>query len=203
MRRIATVIAAVVVLLAVASQLALPPLVERAARNRLTRDGGTAEVSVSAFPAVRLAFGHGDSLHVDARGIALPAEGGDDGLSGLDKFGEVHVLLRDSGAGPVSITSFRLDRSGDSDHYDARLSGRTSPRDVAAFLGSRAAGSFGALLGELAAGTALPGGSATKVPLELRASVNGDGVYAAGGTVAGIPAGPLIELVLNAALRRL
>jgi hypothetical protein len=203
MRRIATVIAAIVVLLVVASQLALPPLVERAARNRLTRDGGSAELSVSALPALRLLFGHGDSLHVDGRGITLPTEGGEEGLSGLDKFGEVHVSLRDSSAGPVSIRSFRLERPHGADHYEARLSGRTSPRDVAAFLGSRAGGSLGALLGELAAGAALPGGSATKVPLELRASVNGDGVHAAAGTVAGIPAGPLIQLVLDAALRRL
>jgi hypothetical protein len=203
MRRIATVIAAIVVLLVVVSQLALPPLVERSARNRLTRDGGSAEVSVSALPALRLVFGHGDSLNVDGRGIVLPTEQEGDGFGRLDKFGEVHVLLRDSSAGPVTIRSFRLDRSEGSDQYEARLSGRTSPRDVAAFLGSRAGGSFGALLGELAAGAALPGGSATKVPLELHASVNGDGVYGAAGTVAGIPAGPLIELVLNALVRRL
>jgi hypothetical protein len=202
MRRIVAIIVALVLVLLVASQLVLPPLAEHSAAGRLTRDGGSADVSISALPALRLLFGHGDSLRVDGQGLQLPTEG-NNGLDRLDKFGEVHVRLRDSTAGPVGIRSFRLDRPPESDHYEARLSGRTSPRDVAAFLGSRAAGSLGALLGELAAGTAFAGGSAVKVPFELNASVNDQGVYAAGGTVGGVPAGPLIQLVLDALLRRI
>jgi hypothetical protein len=202
MRRIAAVILVLLLVLLVASQLALPPLAEHKVAGRLTRDGGSAEVAVSAFPALRLLFGHGDSLRVDGHGLRLPTEG-KNGLDRLDKFGEVHIQVHDSTAGPVAIRTFRLDRPPDSDHYEARLSGRTTPRDVAAFLGSRAAGPFGALLGELAAGTAFPGGSAAKVPLELTANVNGGGVYAAGGTVGGVPAGPLIQLVLDALVRRI
>jgi hypothetical protein len=202
MRRIVAVIVALVLVLLVASQLVLPPLAEHNAAGRLTRDGGSADVSISALPALRLLFGHGDSLRVDGQGLQLPTEG-NNGLDRLGKFGEVHIRLRDSTAGPVAIRSFRLDRPPESDHYEARLSGRSSPRDVAAFLGSRAAGSLGALLGELAAGTAFAGGSAVKVPFQLNASVNDQGVYAAGGTVGGVPAGPLIQLVLDALLRRI
>jgi hypothetical protein len=202
MRRIVAVIVALALVLLVASQLVLPPLAEHNAAGRLTRDGGSADVSVSAFPALGLLFGHGDSLRVDGQGLQLPTEG-KGGFNSLDKFGEVHITLRHSSAGPVAIRSLRLDRPQGSDQYEARLSGRTSPRDVAAFLGSRAAGSFGALLGELAAGTAFAGGSAVKVPLELRATVSGEGVYAARGTVAGVPAGPLIQLVLDALVRRI
>jgi hypothetical protein len=202
MRRMVVVIAAVVLVLLVASQFLLPVVAEHRVGGRLTRDGGSAQVTVSAFPALRLLFGHGDSLRVDGRGLRLPTEG-KNGLDRLDKFGEVHIQLRDSVAGPVAIRSFQLDRPPESDQYEARLSGRTSPRDVAAFLGSRAAGSFGALLGELAAGTALAGGSAVKVPLQLSASVNNEGIYAAGGTVGGVPAGPLIQLVLDALVRRI
>jgi hypothetical protein len=202
MRRIVAIIVALVLVLLVASQLVLPPLAEHSVAGRLTRGGGSADVSLSAFPALRLLFGHGDSLRVDGRGLALPTEG-KNGMEGLDSFGEVHVLLRDSRAGPVTIRSFRLDRPQNSHQYEARLSGRTSPGEVAAFLGSRAAGPLGALLGELAAGTALATGSSVQVPLELRASVNDQGVYGASGTVGGVPAGPLIQLVLDALVRRI
>src|SRR5712691_6060947 len=145
MRRIVVVIVALVLVLLVASQLVLPRLAEHSAAGQLTRGGGSADVSVSAFPALRLLFGHGDSLRVDGRGLVLPTEG-KNGMEGLNRFSEVHILLRDSRAGPVTIRSFRLDRPQNSHQYEARLSGRTSPGEVAAFLGSRAAGPLGALL---------------------------------------------------------
>ena len=52
-----------------------------------------------------------------------------------------------------------------------RIEARTSPRDIASFLGTQAGGALGGLLGDLAAGVALPGGAGTKVPLDLRATV--------------------------------
>jgi hypothetical protein len=202
MRRIGLVIGGVVVVLLVASQFVIPVLAERSAAGRLTDDGGSADVSISAFPALRLLFGHGDSLRVDGHGIDLPTEG-EHNLDRLDKFGEVHLRLRDSRAGPVAIRSFLLDKGDGRKSYDARLSGATTPRELAAFLGSRAGGPLGGLFGDLAAGTALGGGSSSRVPLELRASVNQGRVASASGTVAGVPAGPLIQLVLDAVLRGL
>jgi hypothetical protein len=195
MRRIATVIAAIVLLLVVASQLALPPLAERAARNRLTRDGGSAHVSLSAFPALRLLFGHGDSLRIDGHGLRLPTEGSGD-LHKLDKFGEVRIHLRDVTAGPLALRILELDRPDGAEAYSARISGRTNSGDLAAFLGSRAGGAFGAVIGGLA------GGNVT-VPLELSARVTSDGVQAVRGSVAGVPAGPLVQLVLDAVVRTL
>jgi hypothetical protein len=195
MRRIATVIAAVVVLLAVVSQLVLPPLAERSARNRLTRDGGSAEVSVSAFPALRLLFGHGDSLRIEGERLRLPTEGTGD-LGKLDKFAEVHIHLRDVTAGPLAVRSMQLDRADGAEAYTARLSGRTTSGELGAFLGSRAGGVFGGVIGGLAGGNA-------PLPLELRASVTSTGVEAASGTVAGVPAGPVIQLVLDAVLQTL
>jgi hypothetical protein len=206
MRRIVAVILVVVLVLLVASQLVLPRVAEHSAAGRLTRDGGSAHVSVSAFPAVRLLFGSGDSLKVDARGIELPAGGGGGSFDRLDEFGEVRIRLRDAGAGPLRIRSLRLDRPEGSHAYTATIQARTSPRDVAAFLGTQAGGALGGLLGDLAAGVALPGGAGTRVPLDLRATVvSRDGqreVSAASGAVAGIPAGPLVELVLDALVRR-
>jgi hypothetical protein len=195
MRRIATVIVAVVVLLAIVSQLVLPPLAERSVRGRLTRDGGNADVSVSAFPALRLLFGHGDSLRIEGEGLRLPTEGKGD-LHKLDKFAEVHIHLRDVTAGPLALRSMQLDRADGAEAYTARLSGRTSSGELGAFLGSRAGGAFGGVIGGLAGGNA-------PLPLELRASVTSTGVEAASGTVAGVPAGPVIQLVLDAVLRTL
>jgi hypothetical protein len=202
MRRIGLVIGGVVVVLLVASQFVIPAVAERVAASRLTKHGGHAEVSISSFPALRLVFGHGDSLRVDGHGIDLPTTG-DHELDRLDKFGEVHMTLRDSRAGPVAIRSFRLERPEGAKNYSASLSGATTPRDVATFLGSRAGGALGGLFGDLAAGTALGERSSTRVPLRLRANVTDGGVYAAGGTVAGVPAGPLLQLVLDAVLRGL
>src|SRR4051812_48868275 len=202
MRRLGLVIGGVVVVLLVASQFVIPALAEHVAAGRLTKHGGHAEVSIDSFPALRLLFGHGDSLRVDGRGVDLPTEGEHD-LDRLDKFGGVHGRLRDSRGGPVAIRGFRLDRADGDASYPARLSGATTPREVAAFLGSRAGGALGGLFGDLAAGTALGERSSTRVPLRLRANVTDEGVYAAGGTVAGVPAGPLFQLVLDAVLRGL
>lgn len=207
MRRIAAIIVGAVVVLLVASQLALPPLAERAAADRLTRDGGTAHVSLSALPALRLLFGEGDSLRVDGRGIRLPTEGQKGGLGKLDQFGEVRIRLNDVSAGPLSIRRLRLERPAGSSIYSAQISAETTPRELGAFLGSQAGGGFGAVLGDLAAGIALPGGAGAKLPLDLSARVesrNGQHqVSAVSGAVARVPAGPLLELVLDAVVRRL
>ena len=78
------------------------------------------------------------------------------------------------------------------------MSGTTTPRGVARFLGG--------LVGELAAG-ALPGGGRVPVPVDVAATVrsrNGEReVVSSRGTVAGVPAGPLVGVVLDAVVRRL
>src|SRR4051812_22831355 len=103
MRRIAPVIVAMLVLLLVASQFVLPPIAQHTAAGRLTHDGGSADVSIGAFPALRLLFGHGDSLEVDGTGIELPTEARNGGFDRLDNFHEVHIHVRDSQAGPIAI----------------------------------------------------------------------------------------------------
>ena len=199
MRRIALVIVAVVALLLVASQLALPPLAERAARGRLTKEGGSADVSIAAFPAPRLLFGHGDSLEVEDSGIRLPEKPTTGSFDRLDKFEEVRIHLRDMDAGPLVVRSFNLDRPPGADAYSTRITARTTPRAVAGFLGGG--------LGELATGLTLGRAGSVEFPLDVRATVTSrDGrreVSAVQGAVAGIPAGPLVELVLDAVVRRL
>ena len=205
MRRVLLLTLAGVALLLVASQLALPPLVERRVQDRLERDGGTASASLSAFPAVRLLFEDGDSFAVRGSGLRVDVTRREPVLDRLDGFDEVRVRLRDVDANPIAVDSFELSRGEGEETYRVRMVGQSSPREVAAFLGSRAGGVLGGVLGDLA-GARLPGG-AQRVPVTVDASVESrDGdveVTSATGSVAGVPGGPLAELVVAAVVRQL
>jgi hypothetical protein len=194
-----------IVLLLVASQLALPPIAEHKVESRLERDGGSAHAEVRAFPALRLLFGDGDSLDVRGRGVSLEVRGSGADLGRLDGFDEVNVRVTEAAAGPLDVRSLSLSRAEGQDRYELKSGAETSPRELAGFLGSQAGGALGGLFGDLAAGT-LPGGGDTRVPLRLTAHVesrNGQpAVTGAQGSVAGIPAGPLAELVVGALLTR-
>jgi hypothetical protein len=205
MRRIAIVICGLLAVVIVASQLVLPGVAERRAEDRLERNGGTAHVSLSALPAARLLFGDGDSLTVRGSGLDLTPEQRRDALQRIDGFDRVSVKLDHLVAGPLDVSSFTLTRGEGDRDYRTHLSGTTSAADIGRFLGSEAGGPFGGLLGGLAGGS-LPGGAA-EVPLDLSAAIasrNGDvEVVRARGSVAGIPADPLAELVVAAVARRL
>ena len=81
-----------------------------------------------------------------------------------------------------------------------------TPGELARELGTTAAGPLGGLIGDLAADL-LPGGGTTEVPVRVDASLDSsDGrieVVDANGSVAGVPAGPLAEVVLGSVLDRL
>jgi hypothetical protein len=204
MPRFALGFVCVLVAVAVAVQLALPSYLEGRVEKRLERDGGDVRVAIGAFPAFRLLAEHGDHFDVDGTGIGVDlAERRERPFERLDGFDEVRIGLRDFEAGPLAVSSFRLDRHDPGDPYDLDMRAEASPRDVARFLGSRAAGPLGALLGDLAGG-AFPD---REVPLELTAEFESRGgrpeVVRASGSVAGVPAGPLTRIVLGAVLRRL
>jgi hypothetical protein len=205
MRRLVLVPLGLLLLAILGSQLLLPGIAEHRVEDRLERHGGTARVSLSALPAMRLLFGDGDSLTVKGSGLDLTPEERHDALERLDGFDEVSVKLDRLVAGPLHVSSFTLTRGEGEHDYRTRLSARTSAREVGRFLGSQAGGAFGGLLGDLA-GSSLPGG-ATEVPLELNAVIASRGgdvdVVRARGSVAGIPAGPLTELVVAAVAREL
>ncbi len=195
--RIAAIVAAALVLLLVLTQLILPGIGEGAIEDRLTENGGVAEVSLSAKPAARLLWGDGDRLAIDAAGLDLELRTGvvfDD----LDRFGEVEIVITDSTAGPVDLRNFVLSRDGD-EPYSLEATGATSVAD----LGESAAESFdvpGAdILGGLLNATGV-GGSDVDVDLDMRLESD-DGrirVVEGGGEIAGIPTGPLAELITSA-----
>jgi hypothetical protein len=205
MHRIAALLLGAALVLLIASQLALPAIAEREVVSRLERNGGTAKASLGAFPALRLFFDDGDSLEVEGAGLELEPGRGGEALERLDGFDEVRISLEQLRAGPLDVRSFELVRGEGDDAYRLRMQGETSAVEVGRFLGTRAGGPFGGALGEIAAGS-LPGGAAT-LPVDLEAAVDSrDGridVDRARGSVAGLPAGPLAEIAIDAVARRL
>jgi hypothetical protein len=212
MPRVAGVTIAVLVLLLVGSQLLVPLLAERELDERMERNGGRAEVSLSAFPAVRLLAGDGDRLRVEGQGMRLePREVTERPLEDLDGFDDVEIRLRDLHAGPIELERLELDRDSGDDPYRLSVTGSTAPIELARYLGGRVgrlAGqeAIGVLVGALLAGT-LPGGGDIALPLELDAVVDSDEgrpeVERARGTVAGLPTGPLAGLLAAAVARQL
>jgi hypothetical protein len=203
MWRVAALVAGGVLLLMVAAQLLLPGIVAGEIEDRLTEEGGEASAEVEAFPAVRLVFGDGDRLEIEGDGIDLDPARRETSVERLDGFGEVAVRLEDVEVAPLRIASFRLVRPEGAENYRLAIRAETSPSDVSAFLGQETGGFFGELLGGLAAGQ-LPD---DPIPMDLSGVLTTrDGefeVVTAEGDVAGVPAGPLVELVVGAVADRL
>ncbi len=194
-RRIVIIALALLVALAIVSQLALPSIVASRIEDRLTAGGGTATASVSAFPAARLLFGSGDKLTVTGSGLTLPASQESDTLSKLDGFDRVSVSLADFQSGPFAVKRFALTRDGSAPYHlqtDATATGVGLADFGAARLGLPNGPLFRLFEG------AIPGAQ-SRVPIHLNMQVRSEGgrlvVVSGGGTIAGIPTGPLAELI--------
>jgi hypothetical protein len=184
MRRISIVAVIVVSVLALAGQFVAPRIAAGKIEKRLTKDGGTAHAEVHAIPWPRLIFTEGDSLEVKANGIALPLTSPNAPvLKELDGFNRVDIEVTDATAGPMQIASLTLKR--DQGPYELSIRGSVSPSDVSAFV----------------TGFSLPFGR-EPVPIDLQAVLRSDDgrprAVTAHGTVAGFPAGPLVEAVAQA-----
>jgi DNA-binding transcriptional LysR family regulator len=200
--RWAFVVIAAVVLVLVASQLLVPGIAERQTEDRLEAGGGRATVSLSAFPALRLLFDDGSRFQARASGLDVDLNQRVDVLDRLDGFAEVDVLIDDLVAGPLEVSSFQLTRDG-SDPYRLVSSAQASPAALVD-LGADALGLPG---GDLFGGLAREALGKTPVPIELDmelvSSDDGIEVASGGGTVAGIPTGPIGELITAAIVSRL
>ena len=85
------------------TQGVIPNHAEKKVRDRLTRNGGSADVTIRAIPAIRLLFDDGDELDVDARGIEVPARelrGGS--FKQLDGFDRMRFEMIRSEVGPFT-----------------------------------------------------------------------------------------------------
>jgi hypothetical protein len=207
MRRFVAGILVTLALLAVAGQVALPRYIAGRAEDRLEEGGGSSDVSLSAIPALTLLGGRGRSIEVSGSGLVFDLDDQpEQPFERLDGFERVDVSLDRLEAGPLEVDRFELNRDGRDEDYRLMVEATTTPRELASELGAQAGGALGGLVGSLATGI-LPEGGRTPVPLELSATVDSvDGrpdVVEATGSVAGLPAGPLTELVVGAVLDRL
>lgn len=204
MRRWGLIVAGTAVFALVASQLLVPTLGERAVADRLTANGGSAEVELGAVPALRLLFGDGERLEVSARDLELDLDQPEPVLDRLDGFTRVAIAIESSVAGPFELDSFELSRDGDGP-YRLVSEGRTTASALADY-GLESVeipgGSFaGAILDQLF------GEADQSIPLELDMLLrSADGrieVVSGEGSVAGFDTGPLAQLIAAAIVARL
>jgi hypothetical protein len=201
--RVAIIVAIVLAALLVAAQFVLPPLAEDRVADRLTENGGSAEVSIEAFPAGLLLLSHGDEIDVNGEGLDIELDEDPEVLSRLDGFDRVHVALQDSRVGPFEIASFELSRDG-SGPYAVVSSSTTTAAGLAGY-GADQLGIGGGPLIEFFASRV--GEANRPIPVELDLEMESDDgrvqVVSGGGTVAGYPTGPLAELITSAIVIRL
>ena len=196
-RRLVIVALVLLALLGI-SQFVIPPIAEHGAEDRLTAAGGTAEVSMSAFPAVRLLFGDGSHITVTGSGLDLTSEStSGDVFSNLDGFDRVAVNLDHFRAGPFQLARFDLTRAAPEAQYHLVTRGRTTPTDLASYAADQAGLPGGPLLGYL--GDQFLNQDAIPVDLDMELESDDGRIVVTGGTgtIAGIPTGPLAELVTS------
>jgi hypothetical protein len=203
MRRSVAIVMAVLVVLAAATQLVLPPYLEGRVERRLEDGGGRAEVSLSAVPAARLLFSHGGRIEIQGSGLRTDLRA--HSLEKLDGFDEVDVRLTNLRAGPFEADRAELTRGAEDEPYRLLVTANVRPRDLSSYVGSQFGGALGSLFGGLAA-DALPFGN-SPLPVKLDARVaSEDGrprVVSDDSTLAGLPTGPLAEALVGAIVSRL
>lgn len=202
--KIAAIAVAAIVLLLVLTQLFLPGIGEGAIEDRLTEGGGVADVSLSSTPAARLLWGSGDRIEISATGLDLDLDEPDpEVFKNLDRFDDVEIVVSDSRVGPVDLESFLLTRDGD-DAYLLESTGATSVASLAEFFADDASLPGADILGGIISTIGVGG---TDIDLELDMQLTSDDgriqVTAGEGEIAGVPTGPLAEVITQAILERL
>ena len=186
-------------------QVVVPRIGESRIERRLAEGGGDAFVVVEAMPATRLLKRSGDRLMVRGRRleIGMSREGG--GLSSLDGFREIDIVLEDFRTGPFEISHFALSRVGDAP-YLMRSHATTTGAALAQFGGRRLGGLIPAVPGlGVVAGRAplVERAIAVSVEVELTSEEGRLAVASGGGTIAGYPAGPVAPMIAAAVARLL
>jgi hypothetical protein len=203
MHRMVILTVALLLVVLAAVQLALPPLLARQVEDRLTKHGGSAHVTLSATPSLRLLFKEGDSLKVRATGLVTPppdpsTESG--GLKDLDGFDQVDIQVVGMRLGPLTIARLTLERDNADEPYSASVQATVTAADLSTYAGGQIGGGLGGFLGGIA-GSAMPGGS-VEIPIDLHSVLQSDSgrirAVTVDGSVAGLPAGPFVEALLTA-----
>jgi hypothetical protein len=205
LRLIAISVAGALLLALIGSQLLLPGYLGNRIEDRLTAEGGSADVSLEALPALRLLAHDGDRIAIEGRDLRMDLRLSDlraRTLEDLDGFDEVELRLHDLVAGPFRLHKFDLLRPKDADTYRLLMVGSTSAGAIVAYGSAQLPGLLAPLVGGAAA--LLDRG---QIPLDLTAVLASDGgrarVVGARATVAGLQIGPLVELLTGAVVARL
>ncbi len=206
MRLIAVSVGAALVVALVGSQLLLPGYLENRIEDRLTAEGGTADVSLEALPALRLLAHDGDRIAIEGRDLRMDLRLSDlraRTLKDLDGFDEAELRLHDLVAGPFRLQTFNLVRAEDADSYRLSMIGSTSAGALVAYASAQLPG----LLAPLVSGAAAALQGRGQIPVDLTANLASDDgrarVVGASATVAGLQVGPLVELLTGAVVSQL
>jgi hypothetical protein len=198
--------AAVLVVVLVGTQLLMPPIIEKQVEDRLTKQGGSAHASVSAFPALRLFFHDGDKLDVRAEEVRIPtANLQSAGFKDLDKFDEVDLELTNSIVGPFTASLVTIERPEGESLYTFAFRGTTTVNQLSDFALATLPPALTALVGGLVDRTSRVGEG--HIPVRLDATLRSEDGTAqlvrGRGTVAGIPMGPLAVSIAGAIVSRI
>jgi hypothetical protein len=196
---------AIVLLALVATQVLVPAYLERRAENRLTEQGGEAKVDIDALPTLRLLFNKGERIEVRGEELDIPLEGERGKVfDDLDRFREADVRLDRMTAGPLKIARFTLARGEHDQPYQLSVSATVTVAELSDYAGQQL-GPLAGLLGRI--GSTLLPGSTAPIPVELDALLESDDglaiVQSVDGTVAGLPADPLVAALASAIAKRL
>lgn len=198
------IVAGILVAALAATQVLLPSLGAREVEERLTEGGGGADVRMGAIPAVRLLFGNGERLEIDAHDLNLDLNQETEVFEKLDGFGNVDISITNMRAGPFHLDEFELARDAPAP-YVLTARGDTSPAALLDY-GITSLDLPGGPFAGLALET-LFGDTDVQVPLELDMQLASDegriDVVSGEGRIAGVPTGPLAELITSAIVVRL
>jgi hypothetical protein len=123
----AVVLAAVLVLLAVA-QLVLPSIAANRIKDRLNKDGAVQSVSVSAFPAIKLLWGHADSVRVRMTSVNASSVRTAQLLNNTDATHDLDLSIGTYSSGIVTLQDINLRKRGSLLTADARLTDQALSR---------------------------------------------------------------------------
>lgn len=201
-RRWPLIVAGVLVFASVAAQVLIPAVGEQRIEDRLTADGGSAEVNLGALPAARLLFSDGERIEVRASDLDLDLNQETSVLERLDGFGIVDVSIDDFRAGPFRLDGFALTRDG-AEPYRVVMHGSATPTALADYGLERfdlpGEGLIDAFLEPFVTRRPLP----LDLEMEMVSEQGRLRVVSGGGTVAGVPIGPLAEVITSAIVVRI
>jgi hypothetical protein len=196
------ILAVLLLIVATTIQVVAPRIGESQIERRLAEGGGEAFVVIEAMPAWRLLTRSGDKLMVRGRRLEIGMSRESAGLSSLDRFREVDIVLHEFRTGPFEVSHFELSRDGEGP-YLMRSQASTTGAALARFGGSRLGGPLPALGAVAGRAPLVERAISVSVEVELTSAEGRLAIASGGGTIAGYPAGPVAPMIAAAVARRL